>query len=63
MIIVTVINFKWGAGLVVPQADPVKMDFFAKTVKGFQPLTIFAKYFISDAWLGSEWVSEITSFR
>ena len=31
------------------------MERFAKIVNGFQSLTIFAKYFILDAWQGSEY--------
>ena len=34
-----------------------KMDFFTKTIKSFQLLTIFAKIFILDFWLGSEHAS------
>ena len=34
------------------------MTFFAKTVKGFWPLTIFAKRFIVDIQLGSKHASE-----
>ena len=35
-----------------------KMKFFAKIANGFQLLTIFAKIFILDAWLGSEYASQ-----
>ena len=32
-----------------------KMELFAKLVKGWKPLTIFAKSFILDVWQGSEY--------
>ena len=35
-----------------------KMKFFAKIATGFQLLTIFAKIFILDVWLGSEYASK-----
>ena len=34
------------------------MDFFAKIVNGWKPLTIFAKSFIFDVWMVSEYDSE-----
>ena len=34
-----------------------KMELFAVIVHGFQPLTIFARSFILDVWLGSEYAS------
>ena len=35
-----------------------KMDLLAKTVKGFQLLTIFTKSSILDVWLSSEYASD-----
>ena len=35
-----------------------KMELFAKIVNDFHSLTIFAKSYISDIWLGSECASE-----
>ena len=34
------------------------MELFVKIVYGFQSLTIFAKTFILDVWLGTEHVSD-----
>ena len=34
------------------------MELFAKVVNDFQPLTIFAKSYILDVWLDSEYASE-----
>ena len=36
-----------------------EMGLVAKIITGFMPLTIFAKGFILDIWLGSEYVSDI----
>ena len=46
-----------------PEAHPEPsqtstLEFFAKIVNDFQPLTIFTKSSISDIRLGSEYVSE-----
>ena len=47
--------------LIAPLLDPYsepsqtsKMELFAKLVKGFLPLTVFAKSYILDIWLGFE---------
>ena len=39
--------------------EHLKVDLFAKIVNGFQLLTIFAKGFILDVQLGSEYVSNL----
>ena len=36
------------------------MELFFKIVNGFQPLAIFAKSFVLDVWLGSEYASEVS---
>ena len=36
-----------------------KMELIAKIVNGWKPLTVFAKRFILDVWLGSEYASEV----
>ena len=36
-----------------------KMELFGKIVNGFSPLTIFAKSYILDVWLGSENASAV----
>ena len=37
-----------------------QMEFYARIVNGFQPLTIFAKSSIEDVWLGSEYASALS---
>ena len=34
------------------------MELFAKIINGLELLSILAKKFISDVWLGSEWTSD-----
>ena len=35
------------------------MELFGKIVNGFSPLTIFAKSYVLDVWLGSEYASAV----
>ena len=50
----------WISWISVAYSEPgqiSKMVFFAKIVKGFQPLNPFAKRFILDIWQGSDYDS------
>ena len=47
-----------------PYSEPTqksKIKLFAKTINAWKPLFIFIKSFILDVWLGSEYVSVISS--
>ena len=37
------------------------MEYFAKKINGFQPLSFSAKSFISDVWQGPEYASDYVS--
>ena len=49
---------KWRRAFSKQTSQTTKMDLLAKIVNGWKPLTIFAKPFILDVWLGSEYASD-----